>query len=52
MNVTLDSPTHICKNMNYRRNYRTDNVLPGQGYHIPLGTVTREFNLLALEFDI
>jgi len=32
-NVTLGSPTHICKNMNYRRDYRTDNVLPGQGYH-------------------
>jgi hypothetical protein len=29
--------------MNYRRNYKTDNVLPGQGYHIPHGPVTQEF---------
>lgn len=40
----LGSPTHVCKNMHYRRNYKTDNVLPGQGYHIHHGPVTQEFN--------
>jgi len=30
--------------MNYRRNYKTDNVLCGQGYHVPHGPVTQEFN--------